>query len=205
MKLLLVLCLSFIQLVGIAHSKVLGESEDSMDQKNVTTPKLINEKVMATVYNPQIAFESYTPVEHDDYIYQGVNIGFQYKYQIKDSQLVMIMNPNISFLVDEYKGDEEKMTLLKWDQGVAYNFEVGKNMLLQPLAQVGLGYGWLDAEKDQKSPLIEILAGANFVPSNRINIYAKAGYRFFDLTDIGNESSGDLKGGLALVGMGFRI
>lgn len=202
MKLLLVLLLGFIQLIGIAQS---AESEEAMEQKSMTTPEMMEDKVTTAKYSPQIAFESYAPVDHDDYIYQGANIGLQYNYEFEDSQFVMVMEPNVSILTDEYKGSEEKIALVKWDHGVGYNYEVGKNMLLQPVAQAGIGYGWLDAEEDQRSLLLEVLAGVNLVPNNRVNIYAKGGYRFFDLNDIGAESTGELKGGFAMLGFGMRI
>lgn len=175
-----------------------GTATTETEAENLKTDKDSKESIF-------FAYESYTPADRDEYTYQGINIDYQIKTSGIAKEVEMIMGPNVSFLTSEYKNNEEDIALLKWNQGVLYNYDVGVNMILQPLAQIGLGYGWVDSIEDQQSPILEFLAGANLKPNNNLNFYAKVGYRYFELNDVGERSLGDLKGGLAMLGMGIGI
>jgi len=180
-------------------------AEDDMQEEQVST-KMIKQKK----YLGHASYEYYTPKERSNYSPQGVNAGFQYNYKIKDTQAAMIMGPNLSYLYGEKFNVEEKIFFIKWDQGISYDFEVGKNMLLQPLAQVGFGHGWLNSNRpagqsqyNENASTLEFVAGLNFIPAENLNVFAKGGYRFFKVDDFATQSTGELKGTLAMVGLGM--
>lgn len=181
---------------GHKESNEVTASETEVD--DVKIDKDSNENIF-------FAYENYTPADRNEYTYQGLNIDYQITTSAMAKEVEMTMGPNVSFLTGEYKNNEEDIALLKWNQGLLYNYDVGVNMLLQPQAQIGLGYGWIDSIEDQQSPIFEFLAGVNLKPNNNLNFYAKVGYRYFELNNVGERSLGDLKGGLAMLGMGVGI
>jgi len=174
-----------------------------MDEELIETSKTqVSLNITETNYNIQLSYETYTPFDRNEYSYQGINIDLQRIISIDDSQLVLLMGPNMSVLGDKYNSEQEDVVFIKWDQGIAYNIDMGDDMLLQPVLVLGIGYGWIDRDDSQQSPIAEIQAGLNLIPNNTTNFYAKAGYRLFDLDDSGSRSLGDLKGGFGMAGFG---
>ncbi len=202
MKFLLVFMFASLSILPPAFGQNEMEDDDmSMSEMDMD----VTEAMIDVPANEiQAAYESLAPVDHDDYLYRGVNIGYQNNTTFEDTRAVMIMGPNLSYLSDEYNDAKEEMFFLKWNHGVAFNYETTAG-LVQPLVAAGLGYAWYNGARDENAPMAEALLGVNFVPSNRINIYAKGGYRFLDLDDAGANSVGDLRGSTFTFGLGVSI
>ena len=155
------------------------------------------------------SYEHYSPEERENYSLDGVNVGVQQRHKFENTRATMIMGPNISFLTKEKANLEEDALFLKWNHGFSYDIDMGGTMLLQPLAEAGLGYGWLNSDRlgpsdnrDENAPLVELMAGLNFKPERDINIFAKGGYRYFEVDDSGFADGGELQGTIAMLGLG---
>jgi opacity protein-like surface antigen len=194
---------SFLDREVIRDQYLLTENRENVAKTDTNVE--VKEKGFFSDLDIYFSYENYTPADRNEYTYQGVNIELQKTFTYNESQFEMFMGPNVSLLTDEYENNEEEMVFLKWDHGLLHNFDLGQNYLLQPLAQIGVGYGWVKSEKNQQSPTFELLAGLNFKPNKSYNIYAKSGYRYFELNNDGQKSLGDLKGGFAMIGFGMPI
>jgi hypothetical protein len=156
------------------------------------------------------SYEYFSPDERLDYSMNGVNIGIQRNYKFKDTLTTMIMSPNLSLFSKNKGGIEEDLVFAKWDHGLAYDVEMANNLIMQPSVMIGVGYGWLNStrpfggsQNDENAPMYEALAGLNFKTAQDMNIFAKGGYRLFDVDDVGSENTGELNGALAMVGLGM--
>ena len=175
----------------------LSTSEASMEEK---------------MYLGHASYEYYSPDDRTDFNLQGVNLGVQYNYKFEDSLIEMVMGPNLSLLTEDKNNTVEDVVLLKWDHGISYTFEFGDNVLLKPLFQVGIGYGWLNSKRDnitiqndENDLLYEALIGANLIPTQDFNVFAKGGYRFFEVDDVGATNTGELQGIFAVAGIGMNF
>lgn len=182
-----------------AQESPLGES--------VASPSLSQKP-----YSIQASFESYTPRERDSFTFQGVNVGFEWNSKFTNSKFVMVMGPNISVLNEEKSKVEEDIVFVKWNHGFLYNIDLGGNMLLKPQISAGLGYGWLNSDRpgglsqtDENAPLVELIGGLEFSPFTDMNVYAKGGYRYFEIDDVGDENTGQLEGEFAMLGLGVNF
>ena len=179
----------------------IGESMDSMSSFGMNSKP----------YAFHVAYENYTPKERVNFNLQGVNIGIQWSDEYEESQFVMVMGPNLSVLNEEKAGAEEDIVLLKWDQGLSYIFDFGDNVQLRPNVVAGVGYGWLNSDRpnglsqsNENAPLLEFIAGLDFKPGSDVNMYAKGGYRYFEVDKAGAGVSGQLEGSFAMLGLGFN-
>jgi len=181
------------------EEKMNGESTAEMTSKQVG-------------YQGHASYEYFSPKERDNYDLNGINIGFQYDYRIEGTQTSMLMGPNLSLFTKDITDIEEDLIFVKWDQGIAYNIDIGGNMLLQPLAMIGVGYGWLNStrpygqsQNDENAPTYEAMLGVNFFPVTDLNMFLKGGYRIFEVDDVPAQNTGQLDGGLAMAGLGVSF
>ncbi len=175
----------------------MGRSASDFDTKKFPTE--------ITKYTVHFNYEFFTPADYDNYRYEGINIGLQNNQRLENPEVYMIMGPNISYIGDVYQDNVEELIFLKWNHGIGKTYEVGNNKLLKPFVQAGVGYGWMNAKRDENAPLVEALAGVNFIPATDINIFAKLGYRFFNLDEAGSKSVGDMKGAFSMLGFGIGL
>lgn len=162
-------------------------------------------------YTVQLSYENYTPKERDSFSLQGVNAGFQWNSKFEDSQFVMVMGPNLSVLNEEKSNVEEDIVFVKWHHGVSYIYDLGDNVELRPNLVAGLGYGWLNSDRpngqsqsDENAPLLEIVAGLDFKPGSDVNLFARGGYRYFEVDKAGVGNTGQLEGDFAMLGLGLN-